>query len=360
MSSAGDINNDGIEDLIIGAPSFEAGGAGDSDPTSDGRAYVVFGKDEPFDAELDLSNLGTDGFVITRDQDDGTLGFSVSSAGDVNGDGIDDLIIGAPTGDSDFDNVSNTPGASYVVFGKDSNNCESFGPALNLSSLDADDGFVINGAAAGDFAGSAVSAAGDINGDGIGDLIIGAPGANDNGDLGPAGATYVLFGGTDIAGADLASIVSGNGSNGFVVNGVEAGNFLGASVSAAGDVNGDGLDDLIIGTFRNIFSDSGQSTEGFSQSYVIFGREGSFGSSLDLNDLGGNGFALNGARITAPDFGGNFLRGSVVSAAGDVNDDGFDDLIVADRNFADGTGIVSPNSYVIFGSSSLGFGPLVE
>ncbi len=127
-----------------------------------------------------------------------------------------------------------------MVFGK----VGSFSATLDLSSLDGSNGFKLTGVAAGDRSGSSVSAAGDVNGDGFDDLIIGAYRAAPNGSY--SGASYVVFGkaGGFTANLDLSSL---DGSNGFKLTGVAADDRSGRSVSAAGDVNGDGFADLIIG-----------------------------------------------------------------------------------------------------------------
>ncbi len=118
----------------------------------------------------------------------------------------------------------------------------AFAPTLNLSDLDGRNGFVIRGD---NFSGRSVSDAGDVNGDGISDLIIGSPGSDVNGSE-FAGQSYVVFGGQDFSGGtfDLAAL---DGRNGFVINGINADDGSGSSVSSAGDVNGDGIDDIIIG-----------------------------------------------------------------------------------------------------------------
>lgn len=129
---------------------------------------------------INLSALdGINGLIIPGLDEDSRLGDAVSSAGDVNGDGIGDIIIGARDADV---NGNNSAGKAYVIFGQKTN----FSSSFNLANLDGNNGFVINGVNAEDLAGIAVSNAGDINGDGISDLIIGARGAdpNDNSNAG--------------------------------------------------------------------------------------------------------------------------------------------------------------------------------
>ncbi len=257
VSNAGDINGDGIDDLIIGAPSADPNGQ-----ESAGESYVVFGgTDVGESGSLELSELdGTNGFVINGIDQDDRSGYSVSNAGDINGDGIDDLIIGAPSADP---NGQESAGESYVVFGG-ANVGES--GSLELSELDGTNGFVINGIDEYDGSGSSVSNAGDINGDGIDDLIISASGADPNG-KNDAGESYVVFGGTDVGESGSLELSELDGTNGFVINGIDEDDRSGLSVSNAGDVNGDGIDDLIL-------SGTGESNAlfgGGEESYVIFG-----------------------------------------------------------------------------------------
>ena len=128
-----------------------------------------------------------------------------------------------------------------MVFGSSS----GFSPSLDPSAFDGTSGFVINGVDSGDRSGRSVSGAGDVNGDGIDDLIIGAYVADANG-IDSAGESYVVFGSNSGFSSSL-ELSTLNGSNGFVINGANDGDRIGRSVSGAGDVNGDGIDDLILG-----------------------------------------------------------------------------------------------------------------
>jgi VCBS repeat-containing protein len=251
VAGAGDVNGDGVDDLIIGADG--------ADPNGDfsGESYVVFGQSEEFSGSLELSALdGDNGFVLNGIDRFDASGRSVAGAGDVNGDGVDDLIIGAPLASSN----GNDSGASYVVFGTS----DGFPASLDLSALDGTNGFVLNGIDGDDDSGTSVAGAGDVNGDDIDDLIIGADGADPNGLS--SGESYVVFGQSDGFDPSL-NLSTLDGTNGFVLNGIDEDDFSGESLAGAGDVNGDGVDDLIIGA-PGANSSGSQSGE----SYVVFGR----------------------------------------------------------------------------------------
>ncbi len=180
-----------------------------------------------FGASFELSSLnGTNGFVCNGINAYDFSGRCVSFAGDVNADGFDDLIIGAAI-------------SSYVVYGAAD---AGSGGTLDLSSLNGTNGFVCNGIIA---AGRTVSSAGDVNGDGTSDLIIGAYKAHPGGKT-YAGETYIVFGAAGVGSGGTVDLSTLNGTNGFVLNGIDEGDRSGKSVSSAGDVNGDGIGDLII------------------------------------------------------------------------------------------------------------------
>jgi Ca2+-binding RTX toxin-like protein len=324
VASAGDVNGDGFDDLIIGAFAADPNGS------ASGASYVVFGKASGFAPNFNLSTLdGTTGFQINGEVTGDWSGRSVASAGDVNGDGFDDLIIGAERADPN----GNESGASYVVFGKAS----GFAADLNLSTLNGSTGFQINGEAANDQSGRSVASAGDVNGDGFDDLIIGAERADPNGN--ESGASYVVFGKASGFAADL-NLSTLDGSNGFQINGEATDDRSGVSVASAGDVNGDGFDDLMIGANG---ADPNGSYSGAS--YVVFGKASGFAADLNLSTLdGSNGFQINGE-------GANDRSGRSVASSGDVNGDGFDDLIIGAYG-ADPNGSYSGASYVVFGKAS--------
>ena len=185
---------------------------------------------------IELSSLdGSDGFRLAGATPYDHSGFSVSGAGDVNGDGFDDVIIGAHSANP------NGPysGASYVVFG----DAGGFNPTMSLANLNGGNGFKLSGGAAYDYSGFSVSDAGDVNGDGFDDVIVGAYLAGTPGAY--AGEAYVVFGKAGFSpNVQLSNL---NGANGFRLDGVSHYDYAGASVSSAGDVNGVGFDDLIVG-----------------------------------------------------------------------------------------------------------------
>ncbi|NSY41547.1 integrin alpha [Leisingera sp. ANG59] len=328
VSNAGDVNGDGIGDMLVG------------DWTAS-RGYVVFGRDTDtegdFATSIDLHSLdGTDGFIF---QGTGASGAVVEGAGDINGDGIDDILVNAPLATTSGGSNS---GEIFVVYGKDTAIEGDFAANLNYTNLNGSNGFAIPGLASGDRLALAGSA-GDVNGDGIDDLVLGAFQSDVNGT--DSGQVYIVFGqdtatsGDFPANFDLSTL---DGTNGFTMDGIDANDWAGLRVSAAGDQNGDGIDDFVFAAT--------QAESSAGEVYIVFGRDtaadGDFAANFDLSTLDGtNGFILHG--IDSVD-----LAGRALDATGDVNGDGINDFLIhapnADPNGATNAG----ETYVVFGGST--------
>jgi len=330
--ASADLNGDGFADLIVGAPNNDAGG------TNAGRAYVFFGGPAA-DAIADLTLTGisaTDWF-----------GYSVAGAGDFNGDGFADLIVGAYRNDAGGTDA----GQAYLFFGG--------------NSMDATADLVLSGERAGDCLGRSTAGAGDVNGDGYDDVIVGGPPEN-----GPGGnRAYVFYGGSAAdAIADL--VLDGVGS-------------FGMAVAGAGDVNGDGYDDLLVGASNNykafLFYGGAEADE--VADLTLTGASGSyFGLSVaGAGDVNGDGFA--DMAIGAPfDSVGGYAAGSIrvyhggpgadavadlivtgsvgeglgtaVAGAGDVNGDGVDDLLFGGPT-NDAGGADAGQAYLLLGQNQV-------
>ena len=251
VSGAGDVNGDGFADLIVGA------WGDDNNGEASGSARVFSGSDGSVLYNFDGDSAGD------------SLGLSVSGAGDVNGDGFADLIVGAPS---------------------DDNNGEASGSVRVLSGFDGSVLYNFNGDSASTGLGSSVSGAGDVNGDGFADLIAGAEGDDTNG---PDSGIARVFSGSD-------------GSVLYNFNVVDSSNTrFGFSVSGAGDVNGDGVPDLIVGA-----PDAGNDGEFRGGARVFSGSDGSLLYDFDSGSTSIDGFGFS------------------VSGAGDVNGDGVADFVV--------------------------------
>jgi hypothetical protein len=262
VATAGDVNGDGYSDVIIGAPNY------DNTSANDGAAFVFHGSPTGLSATANWTYVFWDYNAL--------FGTTVSTAGDINGDGYSDIIVGAP----DFG--SDDIGAIFCFYGSE-------------SGLPADYNEVELGDQADDHYGQSIATAGDVNGDGYSDIIVGAY-TYDNGQTNE-GRVYVYLG-PDGLGMGEMWIVESNQANAF----------FGRSVSTAGDVNGDGYSDVIIGSYKY---DNGQADEG--RAFVYYGS--SSGLSTTPN-------------WTAESDQASASFGISVSTAGDVNGDGYSDVII--------------------------------
>ena len=270
ISTAGDVNGDGYDDLIVGAYSYSILG------THNGKAYIYFGG-------ASLNNTADITLTCAAAYDE--FGHSVSTAGDVNGDGYADVIVGA-SGDN------SKTGRAYIYFGG--------------VSMDNTADLILTGVTAFDAFGSSVSTAGDVNGDGYSDVIVAASGFLDD-----WGRVYIYLGGISMD--DVADVLITGEQN----------DRLGTTISKAGDINGDGYDDIMV-------------LSSFDLGYVnIYFGGSSMNNTADviLND----GYAGDA-------FGYSF------STAGDVNGDGYSDVIVGAKN-SDVGGTDAGRAYIYFGSS---------
>lgn len=284
VARAGDVNSDGYADVIVGAHMNNAGGAGA------GRAYIFFGGPH-MDSRPDV--------IFTGEAAGDAFGFSVAPVGDVNGDRLPDIIVGA------FENsaAGAAAGRAYIFFG---------GKQMN-----ARPDVVLTGEAAGDRFGISVAGAGDMNKDGIADVIVGAY-QNDAGGL-DAGRAYVYYGGPSMSGRPDQ-----------IWSGASAGDLFGFSVAGAGDVNHDGYSDAVVGAYQN-----GAGGKGAGRAYVWFGGL----TKKDRPNLALTGEAAGDA------------FGYSVGGAGDMNGDGFADIVIGAYG-NDSGGAASGRAYIFYGGSS--------
>ncbi len=318
--ASGDFNGDGLDDLLLGAPLADGL---DNSRANAGEAYVLFGAQSPDDT-IDLAD-GAD-LTVYGESADSNLGFTVAS-GDVNGDGVDDVLLGARF--ASYQGRS-TVGKAYVVYG---------GPGLQgaLDTGQEQQDVTIVGRDAGDFFTIAL-AAGDATGDGIDDVIAGASAAaGPSNDRIQAGEVYVVAGSQGLGKLiDLAAEPPF-----FVIYGATAGDSL-PNHAAAGDLDGDGKDELVLGA---PFAEKGDAERvDAGEVYIVDVPEG--GGDLDL--ASGQGFSrLTGAQ--ARDGFGHF------TAAADVNGDGLADAIIGARD-ADGPSDSRNNAgevHVLYGEPEL-------
>lgn len=312
---AGDINGDGYADILVGAPYADDGA------TDNGKVYIYYGGPS--------SKMNSNADIIINGSDSGeNMGFSVSPAGDVNGDGFDDIMIGAP---NKYQSGIPYAGAAYIFYG---------GPLLsektgypNISSADAD--VILKGEESQDKFGSAVSWAGDFNGDKYDDVVVGAPSADGEGNS--RGRTYIYYGGTSM-----------NSQADVRITGKSDFDWFGSSVAGGGDINNDGYGDVIIGAPGTDYSSTGDDR---GKAYVIYGG-GSVGSDINVGSSISKLTVLSGPIDKA-------YFGTSVGYAGDVNNDGFGD-VVAGGKYLGTDDSFKGRAYLYLGGSSMNTAPDAE
>lgn len=310
VSAIADLNGDMFGDILIGAPGTNIGAAADA-----GTAFVVWGQAGTNIDLQDPTNSNGGGFAIKGEAAGDAAGTTITAISDLNGDGKADILVGATGQDAGGADA----GAVYVVWGKGTD------PAVKLSSVAAGSlGFKIIGDSAGDLAGSSIGTVGDLNGDGKAEILVGTTASQLGG--ASSGAAYVVFGKGTGASVDLTDVASGAG--GFAIKGV-AGDMAGAAILGIGDVNGDGISDILI------------AAPGSNSAYVVFGKSNT--ATVDLSDVRAG---IGGFQILAEQAGD--LAGISITGGRDLNHDGVADIVIGAPHNGEG-GVDAGAVYIIWG-----------
>jgi hypothetical protein len=328
--AVGDFNDDGIDDLLIGARFAD----GPDDSRKDaGEAYVIFGS-RSLGGTVDLAQ-GQQGMTILGAKENDNLGFGVLAA-DINNDGVDDIIVSAPLSEGPEADVRTDRGEVYTIFGRsDLPKIIDIAEGTQDFAVTAAEGFSLLGDS---------MASGDINGDGIADMVLGAPfagrepGTEPGGPRTQLGEIYVIFGSSTLGGR----LSIPQGQQDATLSGPEQWSELGDAL-AVGDVNGDDIDDIIAVAEAADWPDADRANVGIA--YVVFGSselEGLVDLAEDQQDV----TIIGADKDDALGFS---------ASSGDVNDDGIDDiLLVAQRADGPPGRQISGAAYLIFGSADLG------
>ena len=323
LAGIGDINNDGIDDIGIGARSAN---------NTSGAAYFIFGKDTAFSSEVDLTQLdGTNGFTLnSMPNTGGNLGNAIAKAGDFNHDGISDVLVGSRR--ARVNNSSNKVGAVYVLFGRD-----TFAAVMTTDDISGANGMVIWGELENGQFGDTLANFGDFNNDGADDIVIGQYLAS-----GIEERVYVIYG--DLTGLpDVFNVSNINGSNGLKITANTVNDFFGQSIAADFDLNSDGFSDILIGAPRA----NGSINAYAGAAYVVFGQANYNEGTIDITDLvGSNGFVIGGEIEGANE---NIQLGYAVSSVGDFNSDGIDEIAFSSLNSGS---YFQGSTYVLYGSTN--------
>ncbi len=303
-SGAGDVNGDGFPDIIAGAP-----GSYNHSNNGGGTAYIILGSASP-PTELDLKFSHPGSVIVIHGAPEGSmLGSSVSNAGDVNGDNIDDVIIGAPGAYSSHPDEDEA-GRCYIIFG--SANLPSMIDVSNLGSM----GVEIIGAREDGHFGASVSGARDFDGDGFSDVLVGAP-EDSNDALEVCGSAFLIRGGSSLAQTmDLKQ----SHANVTIFRSGGPNQEVGSCVTDLEDFNGDGHSDIAIASMRH--SDGSSANAG--RVWVIYGGSAP-PAEVALNDIGASGLASTTVRVPHA----NHELGQSIGCAGDADSDGDSELLVS-------------------------------
>ncbi|MGJ8668734.1 MAG: LamG-like jellyroll fold domain-containing protein [Oceanococcus sp.] len=326
VAAAGDFNNDGLDDFLIGARDANYGA---------GHAYLIYGSTN-FTARFDLANIApaipskseiSGGFVVIGDFDQ-ELGTTVAGLGDINGDGFDDIGVGAPATIS-----SSLSGAAYVLFGAPANTLPK-NRSLASTPLVGTDGFKVTLGENEDQLGMSISSAGRFNGSSVDGVLIGAPGVTRDG-TSFQGEAYLLFGSTTKSFGNNLGVVDLSASDADIVfkSFLDIGN-VGDSVFGPGDVDRDGFDDVVIGAPGSFVA---------GRSMLVFG-EAEPPASIDLKSLD-----YTTGRVFVGDAQINADVGKNLHGGGDVNGDGYPDMLLGARAAKPDGFIQQGQGYVVNG-----------
>ncbi len=308
VKPAGDFNDDGISDFLVGEPNASPFGL-----LFAGSAYLVYGTaglgaGGAFDpATLD----GANGFMIAGGSSWATIGRRMASLGDFNGDGVSDIALSSISADPPG---GSSAGQIYILFG--GVGLGASGAVVIPDALTPEVGLVLNGISAGDLAGVSLSPAGDFNGDGVDDIVMSASGVEPE----PLaqGQVYLVYGGSDVGNSGVFELADLDGTNGFVVNGPAT--IFGTSdtqifgPTGVGDINADGYDDIAVLVGVPV------ANPGHWIGVIFGGTDVAPDGVLCLEDLNGD----DGFRIIRANGGVSTVK--VASGTGDVNSDGLDDM----------------------------------
>ena len=347
VAAAGDVSGDGVGDMLIGNDYALGGG-------NRGLTFLIYGRtaDQPWPGLIQLADFqsngsdGSQGVALLSNLTGDSLGISVAGVGDFTGDGIDDFLVGAPLSNI----LAPGGGMAALVPGQISGPELGFDTNLDLRNPENKETvYFMSSANAGDAIGAVVAGIGDINGDGRPDLAIGSPIAQSQAE--EAGLVYVVFGrqanrplSKSFSLTRLLPANGGDGSLGFAIAGAAFDN-LGSSLAGIGDINGDGLTDLLIGATGLVAN--GSATGG---AFIIYGRaqDDPFPALITTTSLvagdGGRGFALTGEQTADQ-------AGFAVAYGGDINGDGGADILIS-ANSANGAAERGGRTYVIFGAGN--------